>query len=542
MKHVALLFAVMALLAASAATTRAEVQLPAVLSSHMVLQRGMSVPVWGTAAPGEKVTVRFRDQEKSGVTDAQGRWRVNLESLVAGGPDVMTVTGANVLTLEDVLVGEVWVGSGQSNMAMTMRVLDREKQAVDLGGPGRSYSRLRLITRKDTGWQQATPETIAPFSALLFSFGVPLQEKLDVPVGLLLGAVGGSPSGSWLSPEAYAADAACQESIARFASTFSLEEARKKHDAEMKKYEEAQAEWDKAPAEARKGQLPPRKPAPLLKPGEGRSPIGGLYKRDIKPFIPYAIRGVLWDQGESGTGILGVEQYTLMGALIRSWRKEWGQGDFPFIYMQKPSGGGCAWDPTDPVTRLANQFAPLPATLPEGGTHLDGRPLIKTLEYHLQIMRIPAATMVTTSDLGGGLHPANKAGYGARACRVALGAVYGEKIEIYGPIYQSHSFEGSRVHIRFTRAGQGLAFKHGDKLQGFAIAGADRKFVWADALIESPVGAGRVADTVVISSGLVPQPAFVRYAWAPSHPWANLFNKDGLPALSFRTDDQEPLP
>jgi sialate O-acetylesterase len=229
---------------------------------------------------------------------------------------------------------------------------------------------------------------------------------------------------------------------------------------------------------------------------------------------------VLWDQGEDGTGLPLVDQYTLMGALIRGWRKDWAQGDFPFIYIQKSNGGGCAWDTKNPVTRNAKPFEPLPAYVDK----VSG----SNVENHIRIMRYPNTAMAISSDLEPGNHPTNKSGYGHRASDVALGMVYGRKIEYYGPTYDSHVVEGNKLRIRFNHVGQGLAIRHGDKLQGFAVAGADKVFHWADASIDG--------ETVVVSNEKVSQPVAVRYAWSGRRAWANLFNKDGLPALSFRTD------
>jgi sialate O-acetylesterase len=232
---------------------------------------------------------------------------------------------------------------------------------------------------------------------------------------------------------------------------------------------------------------------------------------------------VLWDQGESRTNIVGVDQVTLMGALIGGWRKAWGQGDFPFLYVQKPSGGGCAFDYSQPMNRLAEKFAPLPKAIPNAPDR----------EYsHVafeQIMRYPNTHMVISSDLGNGIHPPNKSGYGARAVQVALAVAYDKGTEYLGPQLAGHQISGGKVTLSFKHLGKGLAFKNGDKLQGFSIAGADKKFVWADAVIEG--------DQVVVSSASVPQPAAVRYAWSSAFQWANLFNLDGLPAQPFRTDE-----
>jgi sialate O-acetylesterase len=326
--------------------------------------------------------------------------------------------------------------------------------------------------------------------------------------------VGGTPSGLWLSEQAYRSDAACQEVAKKFAATYDLEAAKRKYERDL-------AEWKKAAAVAKaEGKRLPRGPEVPVPAGEcNRGKIGTLYEAFIRPFVGYGIRGVLWDQGESGTAIVGVDQYTLMGALIRGWRREWGQGDFPFLYVQKPSGGGCAWDPNDPVTKQASQFGRLPQQVPADGSYR---------ETHIRIMRYPSTAMVSSTDLGSGVHPVSKSAYGERACRVALGFAYGRKVEFYGPLYESHTIQGGKIRVRFTHVRQGLAFRPGDKLQGFAVAGEDKKFHWADAVIDG--------DSVVVSSANVPKPVAVRYAWSPQHPWANLFNKDGLPAQAFRTD------
>ena len=490
-----------------AATAAADVKLPGVFGDHMVLQREMPVPVWGTAEPGEEVTITLGDQTKTVTAGSDGKWSVKLDAMKAGGPYKLKVQGKNnAVHFADVLVGEVWVGSGQSNMAGGVGGYAKNDEVLAKLAAA-TYPKLRLKKGRGPGWQEATPENNRQFSALLFAFGVRLHEQLDVPVGLMVGAVGGTPSGYWLSQEAYDADPACKEVVRESAKTFSIEQA-------QKSYQQALAKWEKNVAAAKKRgeKRLPRKPGPVLKPGECRGKLGHLYEAHIRPYIPYAIRGVLWDQGESGTAIQGVDQYTLMGALIRGWRKDWGQGDFPFIYVQKPSGGGCAWDPDDPTTCKAEKFAPLPATVPGSreGTYR---------ETHIRIIRYPNTAMAIASDLGSGVHPVNKSGYGARAARVALGIAYGQKLEIYGPLYQSRKVEGNKIRLKFTHVGQGLAACHSDKLQGFAISGSDKVFHWADAEIDG--------DTVVVSSPSVSKPVAVRYAWANKYPWANLFNKDG---------------
>ena len=441
---------------------RAEVKVPAVFSDHMVLQRDLELPVWGTASPGEEITATIDGQEQSTTAGDDGQWQIKLKPLKVGGPHVLSIQGSNAIEIKDVLVGEVWIGSGQSNMAGGVGGYAKNDEVLAKMGES-TYPNLRLCRGRGGSWQEATPETIKGFSALLFSFGQPLQQELDVPVGLILGAVGGTPSGRWLTDEMLARDAATRD----------------------------------------------------FKAANG----GDLYKQHILPVVPYGIRGVLWDQGESGTAIKGLDQFTTMGALIGGWRDVWGQGEFPFLYVQKPSGGGCAWDPDDPVTQKADKFAALPAAPgpANGGAYR---------ELHIRIMQHPNTAMVTARDLGSGVHPTNKSGYGRRAARVALGKVYERDVEIYGPMYESHKVDGDKIRVTFSHVGQGLAWKHGDRLQGFEIAGEDGVFHWADAEIDG--------DAVIVFSDGVAKPKAVRYAWSQKSPWANLFNKDGLPALTFR--------
>jgi sialate O-acetylesterase len=424
----------------------------------------MPVPIWGTAAPGETVTVRFRDQTKTAQAGKEGQWSIRLDALQAGGPDKLTIAGSNTLTYDDVLVGEVWLGSGQSNMAQSASGYFKSDAVLEKRAAG-TYPKVRLLQGAG-GWHEATPANNQRFSALLLSFGIPLQKELDVPVGLMVGAVGGTPSSLWLTQEAFQADAAVQKLVGKLEAINS----------------------------------------------QG---FGSLYEKHIRPLIPHAIRGVLWDQGEAGTKVDGVDQYTLMGALMRGWRKDWGQGDFPFLCVQKPSGGGTAWDAGDPAQGKSNAFGKLPPAVPNAA---DAR-----FESHLRIATHPNAAVVHCGDLGGGTHPAIKSDYGNRAARVALGFVYGKPIEYYGPTYQSHQIDGDRVRVEFAHVGKGLAMRHGDELQGFALAGADRTFHWASA--------------VVLTSPEVRTPVAVRYAWSPSRAWANLFNLDTLPAVPFRTDD-----
>lgn len=516
------------------------IELPPVLSSHMVLQRDRPVPIWGTGDANERITVEFASQKKETQADASGKWKLLLDPMSASAePRTMLISGASgKKEIPDVLVGEVWLGSGQSNMSVafseeeTPGEQSRDPMSWKLikAGP---YPQVRMISSGGV-WLECSEETIRKYhgektqsiSKLLFNFGLGVHKELQVPIGLLLGSVGGTPSGAWVNADAITNDPACKEALAQYCKTYDRDEV-------MKKYEQELAPWNEAvEAAKRQGQtyaVP--KPGVPPKPGESfdvkrcLAPTGALYRKHIVPFIPYAIRGVLWDQGEHSTRIEGLPYQSLvMGALIRDWRKDWGQ-DFPFLYVQKPSGGGCALDLSDPVTCKGDEVVELPPPPHSPGMNLDPKSFIRILEC-------PGTFMVISTDLGDGLHPENKFGYGTRAARVALGAVYGKPVEYYGPVYKSHKIEGDKVIVTFDHVGQGLTFKNGKdgkpgKLQGFGIAGANGRAVWADAVIDG--------DTVVLSSDRVKQPVTISYSCPYTSRWANFFNKDGLPALSFTT-------
>lgn len=506
-----------------APSLHAEIKLPKTFGSHMVLQRDMPVPVWGTADANEEVTVTFQGQTLSTKANSEGKWRVTLAPLKVGGPEIMKV-GPH--TLEDVLVGEVWVGSGQSNMDMpSLSYTANDPALAKL--VEQSYPQLRLLRKgANDRWEESTPTTNTQFSAQLFAFGQALQAKLKVPVGIMVGAVGGTPSGFWLTKEMLQADSACLEEIKRESLTYD-------YDGLTKKYEEAKAKWtadmeawkktaDEAKSAGQKPPNPPRAPQSVGRAGEVNFGVmGQLFESFIRPYVGYAIRGVLWDQGESKTNVACLGQYPLMGALIKGWRKEWGQ-DFAFLYVQKPSGGGTAWDPSDPFHAQAAKFVPTPTAIPPNP------PADYSHELFLRLRNYPNTYMVTSTDIGPGIHPVLKSSYGQRGAHVALGAVYGAKHEIYGPLYAKHRVEGSKIRIDYTHTGKGLEVRHSATLQGFLVAGEDRVFRWAEAMVD---GQG-----VVVSSAEVPKPVAVRYAWGANFPWANLFNKDGLPAQPFRTD------
>ncbi len=507
------------LVALLAGPASAEITLPSFFGDQMVLQREANVPIWGTATAGQKVSVSFVDKTLETTADDNGVWRLELAALAASKqPRTLTVRCGNDETkIANVLVGDVWLGSGQSNMAGRVASYAKNDQTLAALVAKAPYPHMRLMqSGPQPGWTAASETTVPTFSAIHFAFGERLQRELDVPIGLIVGAVGGTPSGFWIPPDTYATSKKCQAAVSEFNQTYDHEKALQQYRAKL-------SNWEKQAADAKAAgkKLRGRKPSPPAAPGESSrgGKIGGLYQRFIQPIAGYRIRGVLWDQGEARSGVVGVDQHTMMSELIRGWREAWGQGDFPFLFVQKPSGGGCAFSNEDPITRDGDPFV----------SKLPGIARLGSAEQRFLYVRLmhdnANAWMVPASDLGSGIHPRNKWGYGNRAAEVALSQVYKTGIQAYGPIYRSHTIDGNKVTIQFDQVGKGLTVAHGENLQGFALAGDDGNWHWADAQIKG--------DTVVASSQAVPQPTKVRYAYAAKRAWANLFNQNGLPALAF---------
>lgn len=485
---------------------------------NMVIQREMPVPVWGKAKPDSTVTVTFAGKTVEGKTNQDGAWEVSLPELPASseGRDLVIKSGEHSITFSNVLVGEVWLGSGQSNMAGKVSSYSRNDPTLAKLVDQAPYPNLR-IKLKD--WHEADADTANKCSALLFAFGERLQRELGVPVGLFFGAVGGTPSGSWIPLETYETSEKCKADIASFAKTWDPAKAQKNYETQLTKWEQ---EVEAATAAGRKPRG--RRPRAPVNPGEMTrdGKIGGLFARYIKPSMGFAIRGVLWDQGESGTGILGLNQHTAMSELFRGWRELWGQGDFPFIFVQKPSGESCAFSKDNPMNREAGEFSELPKTIVQNGS---------TRFLYTRLMKDNKnAWMVPSSDLGGKIHPVNKWAYGNRAGEVALQKIYQIKgVQAYGPIYQSHKVDGSTVTVTFSETGSGLTLAHSDNLQGFSLAGEGGQWFWAEAKITGE-------NTVSVTCPSVPSPKHVRFAYAVNRHWANLFNKEGLPALAFTSE------
>ena len=501
-RHFILLMA-MALWAGAPA--QAAVKLHGLFSEGAVLQQKMDVPVWGTAKDGENITVEIHNQ-KATTTARDGRWLVRLKPLPAGGPYQLIVRGENTVEVPNVLVGEVWVCSGQSNMEWPLsQTHNPEPHMASSKDPQlRLYSVPRAAADQPASevnarWEEAGPDTVPRFSAVGYFFGRDLRQALKVPVGLIKSAVGGTPAEAW-------ADRATLESNPEFKSILDgYAQALADYPKAMERHREALEKHKEAVAKARQeGKQPPQAP---------RAPYGlesltrpsGLYNAMIRPLQPYAIKGAIWYQGESNAG-RAYQYRTLFPAMIANWRKAWGQGDFPFLFVQLAPFHKIDPEPKD------SQWAELREA------------------QLLTARKVPAAGMAVITDVGeeDDIHPRKKEPVGARLALAARGIAYGERIAHSGPVYEGMTVEKDRVALRFKQAGGGLVAQGGGPLKGFAVAGEDKKFVNAQAEIKG--------NTVVIHSPQVARPVAVRYGWA-NFPVVNLANKEGLLASPFRTDD-----
>jgi sialate O-acetylesterase len=474
------------------------------------LQRERAVPIWGKAEPGEVVTVRFANQSKKATADASGNWRVNLSPLVASAtPATMTIAGKNTVELKNILVGEVWLVAGQSNM---QRLLSETAGGAEAEASA-NYPLIRLfnVSRQVAfkhqppplaTWQACTPASVKEFSAAGYYFGVELQKELGgVPLGLINSSYGGSQAEAWTPVEYLLASPELKPTVER---TKIWDAERERVRAE---YAEQLKQWrtraDQARAEGARPQPSPSVPDALR---EYRI-ASSIYDGMIAPLMPFFIRGAIWYQGESNED--RAQQYAvLLPTMIRAWRERWGEGDFPFGIVQLP-----------------NYRDPKPEPADEAWSH------IREAQRRTALSS-PKTGLIVTIDIGEAhdIHPKNKLDVGKRMARWALADVYGRKLTKSGPTFRAAKLDGSKVALTFDDVGQGLRIRDGDRLDEFAVAGADRKWRWAQARI---VGRNRVE----VWSSDVPQPVAVRYAFNnnPRHP--NLTNETGLPASPFRTDD-----
>ena len=503
--------ALLALAALAVPSTRANVRLPSLFTSHMVLQRDRPNPVWGWADPGEAIIATLAGQTYRTTADAtSGRWQVKLDPLPAGGPHTLVIHGRNTVTLDDILVGEVWVCSGQSNMQWPVAA----SNDADLEIRTANFPRIRLLTVPQVGtqvpqddfegtWHVCTPETVRDFSAVGFFCGRLLHQTLDVPIGLIDNSWGGSAAEAWVRKEVLAGFDRYQPLLARWTEA----EAKADEAAAMAEYENQLKAWNVANASAKaEGRpQPPRPKSPNTGlAGQGRP--ANLYNGVLHPILGCAIRGAIWYQGESNAG--RAYQYRhLFPLMIQLWRDEWKQGDFPFYWVQLADFMDEKPDPTDSSW----------AELREAQT--------------MTLTALPNTGEAVIIDIGEGrdIHPRNKQDVAKRLARWALAKDYGLALPYRSPTFKSQETKDGKIVLTFDYVGGGLyAFDVKDPV-GFAIAGEDRKFVWAKAHIVAP-------DKVEVWNDAVTQPVAVRYAWA-DNPVCNLRSKEGLPATPFRTDD-----
>lgn len=511
MQRAWLVSAFLFLLASPAA---ADPRLPAIFSDHMVLQQQMPLGVWGWAAPDERIEVRLRSQRVSTTADRQGRWQVTLAPETAGGPDELVVAGATVTKrFTDVLIGEVWIGSGQSNMQWEVRqAQDADKEIAAANHPRiRLFSVKRVtagepkddVTPMDAAptWMVATPASVTNFSAVGYFFSRELQKaRGNVPIGFIHSSWGGTPAEAWTRRDVLAEDPALQPLLAQYRRIEGeYPSQRYGYERRLPIWSEAMKAWQAANP---KPETPiPGMPAPRGGPEDPHRPAS-LWNAMIAPLTPFAIRGVLWYQGETNA-LRAWDYQRLMTAMIQDWRRAWNRGDLPFLFVQlanfrqnPPNPGASWWAAVREAQRLT--------------------------------LGLPNTGMASAIDIGNPLdiHPLNKQEVGRRLALAARAVAYGERIVSAGPEYEGMTIEGSRIRVRFRHAGGGLVF---DAAKGTSLvaAGVDGVFKPATAVVDG--------ETLVVSSAGVAAPVAVRYAWEDD-PVTSLRNTEGLPASPFRTD------
>ena len=483
----------------------AEVKVANVFGSHMVLQRHQQNPIWGTANVEEKITVSIAGQLHKTVANRKGEWRIQLDAMKAGGPYKMIVEGENKIVFEDILIGEVWICTGQSNMQWSVE----NSNHAELEMLSANYPKIRLMSIplvgvsepqtdiKETNWVACSSETIPKFSAAGYFFGRRLHQILDVPIGLINASWGASSLESWIPRDAIEKKYKHKEFLEDWdwrINQFT--------DQMLIDYTKEYKAWEKAGKPGQK-MRPPRD----IRIGQNRP--ANAYNGVIHPIIGYGIKGSIWCQGESNLG-RGDQYSDLFPIMINSWRERWKQGDFPFYWIQIASMKEPDIEPTESSW----------AELREG--------MSKTLS-------LPNTGEVISMDVGEGndIHYRNKQEMGNRLARLALDDTYNFKIEGRSPRYKSMEIQGNKITIQFDNIDQGLYAFSSSIVKGFSIAGENQKFVWADAKI---IGKNKVE----VSSVGIKNPVAVRYAWS-NKPVSNLIDRNGLPVACFRTD-KWPIP
>jgi len=483
-------------------TALADIRLPALFTDHMVLQQGQKNRVWGWADPGEDVIVTIAGQKQTAKADDKGKWLVTLDALAVGGPHTLSLTGKNKLAVGDVLVGEVWICSGQSNMEWEVK----QSNDADLEVKTAKFPKIRFISVPRFGtqepqdnfegsWKVCAPNTVGILSAVGYYFGRQLHQTLDVPIGLIDDAWGGSACEAWIRRDILAKDEKYKPLMDYWAGI-----------------ETALADPNRPQDKGAKGALNPG----ML---TGNARPGNIYNGVLKPTIGYGIKGAIWYQGETNAG-RAYQYRDLFPLMIQSWRDEWQQGDFSFYWVQLADFQAQKDQPADSSW----------AELREAQT--------------LTMDKLKNTGEAVIIDVGEGrdIHPRNKQTVGLRLARWALARDYGlSDLAHQSPRYKSLEKQGNKLVLTFDHVGEGFYAFDANKPAGFAIAGSDQKFVWADAELQGK-------DKIVLSSKDVAEPVAARYAWA-DNPVCNVYSSEKvegpnsnaryslLPLTPFRTDD-----
>lgn len=500
------LFPLAFLLLAAQLPANAAVTLPKLLGSHMVLQREQPIHLWGWADPGETVTATMNGKSATDTTDNMGHWNIYLPAFEAGGPYTLTIKGTNPIELDDILVGDVWFASGQSNMEMPLKgfgggtvIKNAEEEIRNATHPD-----IRLFHAPNRSsdfplpdynaeWTTCTPETATNFSAVAYFFGRDINKDEHVPIGLIDSTWGGTPAEAWVSMEGLSADAGLMPVFAEWAQMADLT-AEKPALLRAEKLEDQQAQ-----AAGKPKPMHPWHPAP-----ESWQPAG-LFNGMVAAALNFRIKGVIWYQGESNSGLARANMYEkIFPALITDWRTHWGEGNFPFLFVQLAAFG------SSPVESYAT-----------------------IREAQRRTLRLTDTGMAVAIDIGteNNVHPPDKQDVGARLALAAEALAYGKKVEYSGPMFRETSIEGSHLRVWFTHTTGGLKASGGGALTGFEVAGADHHFVPATAQIDG--------ETVLLTADAVTSPKYARYGWA-NFPTVNLVNGENLPASPFTSEPYIP--
>jgi sialate O-acetylesterase len=495
----------------------AELSVPHFFSDHMVLQRERPAAIWGKATAGAEIKISFKGQSATTQTGADGKWRTQIQTgpADATGATLTITTGTDKIQIADVLVGEVWFASGQSNMFYTMnRSPEYAALIAESNHPGLRMFNAPLVTAAENQddiegtWQTTTPETTPGFSAIAFFFARKLHLELGIPVGVIKSAWGGKPVETFTSREALntlPATKALVDATLKDATSYDQAKADTAYATKLEQWKTTMA--------AAKGQSPEQRKRLPKKPDAPKPPLltegkpGVLFASMIHPFTGYTMRGAIWYQGEGNAKAGAVPYDQTLPLMINDWRQRWND-EFSFYYVQ-----------------LASYHAPSTAPgTPDSWALTQDR-------MRLVLNTTPKTGMAITNDVGeaNDIHPKNKKDPGERLARWALAKDYGQTLTYSGPLFQSSQTLDNAIRVTFDQSGSGLKSRDGSPLKRFEIAGPDKTWHWADAKIDSP-------NSVLVSSPQVPQPAAVRYAWAANPEGANLVNSEGLPTSVFRTD------